>query len=152
MVFIASYKLNKAESRFKHSYPWTFFCFDLCSEFAFIVSSTTMLVHTPRNKDENTEDLRAAFRKRLLRGSIVAVGTGAVFVGAALLWDNHHPTKQAPGQTNGALSSPGSRPVGEIPSARFSEITTEAGIQFRHYNGAYGDKLLPETMGGGVAF
>ena len=27
-----------------------------------------------------------------------------------------------------------------------------AGIHFVHNNGAYGDKLLPETMGGGVAF
>jgi hypothetical protein len=27
-----------------------------------------------------------------------------------------------------------------------------AGINFVHNNGAYGDKLLPETMGGGVAF
>lgn len=41
---------------------------------------------------------------------------------------------------------------GEIPSARFTEITREAGITFTQINGAYGDKLLPETMGGGVAF
>ena len=40
----------------------------------------------------------------------------------------------------------------EIPKTRFTEITTEAGITFVHNNGAYGDKLLPETMGGGVAF
>lgn len=39
-----------------------------------------------------------------------------------------------------------------IPEARFRDITTEAGITFVHTNGAYGDKLLPETMGGGVAF
>ena len=36
--------------------------------------------------------------------------------------------------------------------ARFTDVTTAAGIDFVHYNGAYGDKLLPETMGGGVAF
>jgi hypothetical protein len=40
----------------------------------------------------------------------------------------------------------------EIPVARFTDITTAAGIGFVHNNGAYGDKLLPETMGGGVAF
>jgi len=40
----------------------------------------------------------------------------------------------------------------DIPETRFTEITTEAGITFVHNNGAYGDKLLPETMGGGVAF
>jgi hypothetical protein len=36
--------------------------------------------------------------------------------------------------------------------AKFTDITREAGITFVHNNGAYGDKLLPETMGGGVAF
>jgi len=40
----------------------------------------------------------------------------------------------------------------EIPTAKFTEITATAGIKFVHNNGAYGDKLLPETMGGGVAF
>jgi hypothetical protein len=38
------------------------------------------------------------------------------------------------------------------PQVRFTDITGEAGIDFVHVNGAYGDKLLPETMGGGVAF
>src|ERR1700690_4071549 len=40
----------------------------------------------------------------------------------------------------------------EIPEAKFTDITREAGIDFVHNNGAYGDKLLPETLGGGVAF
>lgn len=40
----------------------------------------------------------------------------------------------------------------EIPVAKFTDINREAGITFTHLNGAYGDKLLPETMGGGVAF
>src|SRR5436190_10609468 len=40
----------------------------------------------------------------------------------------------------------------EVPLAKFSDITSAVGITFTHVNGAYGDKLLPETMGGGVAF
>jgi hypothetical protein len=40
----------------------------------------------------------------------------------------------------------------EVPATPFTDITREAGITFLHNNGAYGDKLLPETMGGGVAF
>ena len=40
----------------------------------------------------------------------------------------------------------------EIPLAHFTDVTSQAGIHFVHENGAYGDKLLPETMGGGVAF
>jgi enediyne biosynthesis protein E4 len=39
-----------------------------------------------------------------------------------------------------------------IPAVRFTDVTREAGIDFTHVNGAYGEKLLPETMGGGVAF
>lgn len=40
----------------------------------------------------------------------------------------------------------------QLPQVKFTDITEEAGIQFVHCNGAYGDKLLPETMGGGVGF
>ncbi len=38
-----------------------------------------------------------------------------------------------------------------VPELRFTDITESAGIQFVHENGATGDRLLPETMGGGVA-
>ncbi|MCZ6710507.1 MAG: VCBS repeat-containing protein, partial [Gammaproteobacteria bacterium] len=38
------------------------------------------------------------------------------------------------------------------PVLRFTDITHTAGIDFLHETGAYGDRLLPETMGGGVAF
>src|SRR2546423_13121443 len=40
----------------------------------------------------------------------------------------------------------------QVPEAKFTDITESAGITFLHNNGAVGDKLLPETMGGGVAF
>lgn len=37
------------------------------------------------------------------------------------------------------------------PTLKFTDITESAGITFKHENGAYGDKLLPETMGSGCA-
>ncbi len=40
----------------------------------------------------------------------------------------------------------------EAPLVNFTDITQEAGIDFVHENGAAGDKLLPESMGGGCAF
>jgi hypothetical protein len=43
-------------------------------------------------------------------------------------------------------------PALEIPEVRFTEITDAAGIDFVHENGAEGEKLLPETMGGGGGF
>lgn len=39
------------------------------------------------------------------------------------------------------------RPSGPI---RFTDITAEAGIHFKHSSGAFGQKYLPETMGSGV--
>jgi hypothetical protein len=39
-----------------------------------------------------------------------------------------------------------------LPRVHFTDVTKEAGINFARTTGAYGDKLLPETMGGGVAF
>lgn len=38
------------------------------------------------------------------------------------------------------------------PNVKFRDITDQAGIDFVHVNGAKGRKLLPETMGSGVAF
>jgi enediyne biosynthesis protein E4 len=38
------------------------------------------------------------------------------------------------------------------PGFRLVDVTTAAGIQFRHNSGAYGGKLLPETLGSGCAF
>ena len=35
---------------------------------------------------------------------------------------------------------------------RLVDVTRAAGLAFRHNNGAYGGKLLPETLGSGCAF
>lgn len=39
-----------------------------------------------------------------------------------------------------------------LPKVPFTEVSASAGIQFRHFTGATGEKLLPETMGAGAAF
>ena len=38
------------------------------------------------------------------------------------------------------------------PALPFVDVTAAVGVDFTHHNGAYGERLLPETMGGGVAF
>lgn len=40
----------------------------------------------------------------------------------------------------------------EPPAVEFIDITSAAGISFLHVNGARGNRMLPETMGGGAAF
>ena len=42
--------------------------------------------------------------------------------------------------------------TGPAPGFRLTDVTANAGIQFRHNSGAYGGKLLPETLGSGCAF
>ncbi len=42
--------------------------------------------------------------------------------------------------------------VVDAASPSFTDVTASTGIHFRHVNGAFGKKYLPETMGSGVAF
>jgi hypothetical protein len=39
-----------------------------------------------------------------------------------------------------------------VPKVMFTDVTAKAGIKFQHVSGAFGKKLLPETMGSGCAF
>src|SRR4029453_9894730 len=50
-----------------------------------------------------------------------------------------------------ATPAPRERKALELPSVKFTDVTEAAGIRFTHYNGARGEKLLPETMGAGCA-
>ena len=81
-----------------------------------------------------------------------------VFVGAALaglvVYFVFKPKPEAPKTQVTKLSAPSAAPAVEvkIPTVKFTDITKESGINFVHFNGATGEKLLPETMGGGVAF
>src|SRR5205085_11575307 len=57
------------------------------------------------------------------------------------------------GATPGASPSPtpgaAPRPSGPV---EYVDVTAEAGIHFKHNNGAVGKKYLPETLGAGAAF
>jgi hypothetical protein len=53
---------------------------------------------------------------------------------------------------SGWWSVSGAAARADAPAARFVDVTRAAGIRFRHENGAFGRKWLPETMGSGCAF
>ncbi|MGI9321686.1 MAG: CRTAC1 family protein [Thiogranum sp.] len=38
------------------------------------------------------------------------------------------------------------------PAVHFTDISDDAGLRFTHINGAYGERLMPETIGSGAAF
>jgi hypothetical protein len=46
----------------------------------------------------------------------------------------------------------GSAPAASPLAFKLTDVTSEAGIQFHHNSGAFGGKLLPETLGSGCAF
>jgi enediyne biosynthesis protein E4 len=79
---------------------------------------------------------------------LVLVGVG----GGLYYWFNRPEPTVAVEPSELDLPQVRERPALEIPAMPFVDITREAGIDFVHENGAYGDKLLPETMGGGCAF
>jgi hypothetical protein len=51
----------------------------------------------------------------------------------------------------GALPSFAADPKASL-GFRYTDVTAAAGVHFRHNSGAYGGKLLPETLGSGCAF
>jgi enediyne biosynthesis protein E4 len=56
-------------------------------------------------------------------------------------------TPEAPASPSPAATIPA-----ELKPIEFTDVTAAAGIRFRHNNGAYGKKYLPETTGSGCAF
>ena len=108
----------------------------------------------PVNENESTETAEAddAVIGQAFRWSLVVIVILAGCVGGGVWWFNRE--TPAPPVKNGHVTPPKFRdkPKLEIPEIRFTDITSEAGITFVHHNGAYGEKMLPETMGGGCAF
>jgi enediyne biosynthesis protein E4 len=110
---------------------------------------------TLRPPDESTDELAhyddavigRAFRWSAVAALLLAISAAGLY---HLLHRKTAPrkpqlTQLAPPEALAAIPA-------NVPSVRFTDVTSASGIAFAHINGAYGDKLLPETMGGGVAF
>ena len=52
----------------------------------------------------------------------------------------------------GPAFGPAAQTESLLPEVRYTDVTESAGIHFDHVNGAFGRRLLPETMGSGAAF
>ena len=77
---------------------------------------------------------------------------GLVVMAAGVVWWLRRPSVEKPAAAVDAAPRVEVRAAGEPPKVTFTDVTREAGIDFVHFNGATGAKLLPETMGGGGAF
>lgn len=108
----------------------------------------------PQKPDPDDELVHAddtVIGKAVRRSLIVFVIIAVLFGGTVLLL-KRKPAPPPPQITKYNAPVSPDRPQTEMPVTKFTDITKEAGITFVHNNGAYGEKLLPETMGGGVAF
>ena len=96
--------------------------------------------------DADDRRIGVAFRRSLW--IIGAVALAAIALYAA----THRPHEAAPfiEAKVEAPRAPPRAPVTPAP-ARFTDVTAASGIDFVHHNGAYGEKLLPETMGSGCS-
>jgi hypothetical protein len=87
---------------------------------------------------------------RAFRWSIVVLVAVAALVAVTVLVARR-PAPLAPEQAIQAAPPVEPEAMVDPPALPFTDVAAAAGVDFVHYNGAYGDKLLPETMGGGVA-
>ena len=98
-----------------------------------------------------TDPGEARIRRALKLSLGVAAGLALVVVATILLLQRDEGTPATPDAVPAGPTLP-TTPAINVPSIPFTDITAEAGIDFLHRTGAYGERLLPETMGGGVAF
>src|SRR5262245_24309205 len=88
---------------------------------------------------------KTMLRKVVVFGLAFVAAAGLAYYISSLLFKEQKKT------TNPGVGPVKPREKIEVPLVKFTDITKETGIAFRHINDATGAKLLPETMGGGVA-
>ncbi len=106
----------------------------------------------PDNPEEDVAVYDEAVIGRAFKFSFVALIALAAVGGGVYLAYKRKPAPAPPTVTALTPPAPQAFEKVEVPSVRFTDVTAAAGIAFKHNNGAVGEKLLPETMGGGAAF
>ena len=104
--------------------------------------------NTSQDASQHEAVIRRAFYRSL--GVIITVALVAV-----VMWflsrDDSVPETVEEAVVSGPVLD--DKPPSDTPPAvTFTDITAAAGIDFVHVNGSYGEKLIPETIGGGGAF
>lgn len=102
--------------------------------------------------DADTEERDDAVIGVALRWSLILfVGIAAIGATIVLMLMRSEPAPEIK-KTVLAQVQQRKAPAVALPQVPFTDITAQAGVNFKHENGARGRKLLPETMGGGCAF
>ena len=91
--------------------------------------------------------------RRALRASLAAAVAIGVVAATAFWLSTREPADHAGAEHRPrGPDAPRNDVSGRLPALAFTATTKQAGIDFVHETGAYGERLLPETMGGGLAF
>lgn len=110
--------------------------------------STTSQPHKPSSDSPEDDDVIGRALKWSLGVIVILLSIGAAVV--------YQRTRPAPlpiiKETKLSLPEVRERSTVQLPQITWTDVTQSAGLLFVHQNGADGDKLLPETMGGGCAF
>ena len=104
-----------------------------------------------RELDDREDVQDDAIIGKALFGSLVVLSlVGLIAGGIALAVYLRKPVVEDR-KTEVALPQPRAVEQIALPKIPLTDVTAEAGIDWKHVNGMEGEKLLPETMGGGVA-
>ncbi len=98
--------------------------------------------------------LKGKAEKDVLPGGVfrwlVVMGIATGMIAAGYWWWSR--SESAPPEKPTNIAPLNDTPPIDLRKLPFTDVTEAAGIAFRHKNGAAGEKLMPETMGGGCAF
>ena len=108
----------------------------------------------PPGQPEESEDLvqsdDSVIGRAVVRSLLVILALGVVGGGGWWLATQRKARKEVRVTQLAAPTVATNNAAAQLPKVTFTDITATAGISFRHETGADGEKLLPETMGGGV--
>ncbi len=106
---------------------------------------------SPQNSEEPREQDDAVIGSALKTSLGVFAALAAVTVVVyGIYFYNNRPVALPP-PSKAAETGKREVEVANVPDVPLTDVTAESGIKFTHTSGAAGEKLLPETMGGGVA-
>ena len=85
--------------------------------------------------------------RRALRGSFAVLVIGGILGSAIAFWLYREPDPELVQERENIGPKSVSIDDIELPPLSFVDITSTSGIDFVHHNGAYGERMLPESMG-----
>lgn len=106
-------------------------------------------LHDDNSNEDAPDDAAIA---SALRSSLYVAGVAVALMGTALVVFVLTRPKTLDKRSDIRLPTVRPQATVELPTIPFKEIANTAGVNWQHFNGMEGEKLLPETMGGAVAF